>query len=407
MLYPENLFKINNNYYIKFVAYSPNNHIKLNEKNFVVIGEGIVKKSKYMPNENVVVYIPYNEDIEKFNVIEKADFEFDTGIGYNLINYFAFIPAILFFFMWLFFGKERFHEEIPEELSIFPEKRKPWEVASSFNPPFSPKKNKNIFSSTLLDFYDKKIIDIKEKDKNIYIKLNEFKGDEIEKQIYEYLKEISNNYKDKVFGENYFNLKKCVQCQNINASRRLVILQWSIINKRKKYIENSPKITGISFLLLAISLFVFIGINTRKSAGIILSIFFFATIFVIAGYANKSLLGKFKERYYIEYQKWQAFKKYLKNSFSIKTATHKTVIIWSEYLIYATALGIPEKVINELKNNKIINEKQSTIYKGITTTTIGFSSSGGSGGFRSGGFSGGGFGGAGSGGIGGGGGGGR
>ena len=70
-------------------------------------------------------------------------------------------------------------------------------------------------------------------------------------------------------------------------------------------------------------------------------------------------------------------------------------------------MGIPEKVINELKNNKIINEKQSTIYKGITTTTIGFSSSGGSGGFRSGGFSGGGFGGAGSGGIGGGGGGGR
>ena len=88
------------------------------------------------------------------------------------------------------------------------------------------------------------------------------------------------------------------------------------------------------------------------------------------------------------------------NSFSIKTATHKTVVIWNEYLVYATALGVPKRVIEELKANNLIDERQVSMYNGvILASSASFSSASGG--------AGGGFGGAGGGGAGGGGGGGR
>ena len=102
-------------------------------------------------------------------------------------------------------------------------------------------------------------------------------------------------------------------------------------------------------------------------------------------------------------------------SFSINTATHKTVVIWEEYLIYATALGVSDKVIKELRAYNLIDEKQMNIYNGViisssfafSNTSLGSYSGGGFSGSGGGGFSGGGFSGGGGGGIGGGGGGGR
>ena len=108
-------------------------------------------------------------------------------------------------------------------MSSFPNKRVFWEVATYFNPPFS-KIDKNFFAATLLNFYNKKIIDIREKDKEIYIKLNKFEGDDLERKIYNLLGEAERLLKDKAnkgvflggltskqkqksFDGEYFNLK--------------------------------------------------------------------------------------------------------------------------------------------------------------------------------------------------------
>ena len=113
------------------------------------------------------------------------------------------------------------------------------------------------------------------------------------------------------------------------------------------------------------------------------------------------LFSKYKGNYYVEYHKLKALHRYLKNSFLINTATHKTVVMWNEYLVYATALGVPNRVIKELQANNLIDDKQVNMYNGvILASSASFSSSSGSAG-------GGGFGGAGGGGAGGGGGGGR
>ncbi|HPD81748.1 MAG TPA: DUF2207 domain-containing protein [Candidatus Pacearchaeota archaeon] len=413
-IHPENLFKINNNYYIKFVAYSPGNHIMLTNENFEVYGE-VVKDEKYFENQNVILYIPYFGETSSFNIIELKDFDFDSDFKYKIKYLLFFFPGILFFLVWFIFGKENTYESVPRELSSFPTKRVFWEVAAYFNPPFS-RINQNFFAATLLNFYNKKIIDIKEKDKEIYIKLNKFKGDDLEMKIYNLLVEaekllkeemkkgpFSGGYlwkKDKkdLFDEEYFNLKKAM----MNPNLRSIFLEINeyVKEKGKKYINNNH-----AYVILVVSLFIFFTF-VLKSFFDFTNIFdliyavFILLLFLTIPLTQGTLFSKYKENNYIEYQKWKSFKRYLKNSFSIKTATHKTVVIWNEYLVYATALGVPKRVIEELKANNLIDERQVSMYNGvILASSASFSSASGG--------AGGGFGGAGGGGAGGGGGGGR
>ena len=414
-IHPENLFKIGNNYYIKFVAYSPKNHVKLTNKNFEVYGD-VVKDDKYLADQNVILYIPYSGEISGFNIIEAKDFEFDSNFKYKIKYLIFFFPSIFFFIVWFIFGKENTYESIPKELSSFPNKRVFWEVATYFNPPFS-KIDKNFFAATLLNFYNKKIIDIREKDKEIYIKLNKFEGDDLERKIYNLLGEAERLLKDKAnkglllggltskqkqksFDGEYFNLKMSMMDSLLRTD--FSEIRNYVQSEGKKYIHNN---SGIVILVLTLSFsFAFIlqyKLNIYIDFLDLIYVLFFVVFLFTIPLTRGTLFSKYKGNYYVEYQKWKAFKRYLKNSFSIKTATHKTVVMWNEYLVYATALGVPNRVIKELQANNLIDEKQVNMYNGvILASSASFSSS-------SGGAGGGGFGGAGGGGAGGGGGGGR
>lgn len=399
-IHAENLFKIDNKYYIKFVVYSPNNHIRLTSKNFIVNSNlDIIKKNVYYPEENVIVYIPYSGDKSHFNIISKEDFEFDSRFRIkSLILYF--FPAVFFFFLWFIFGRENVWEVIPRELSNAPLKRKYWEIAAYFNPPFSVADN-NFFSAVMLDFYKRKIIDIKQKDKDIYIKLNKFNGDEVEKQVYDLIEAVKlslnpEKHKKIIDGE-YFNLKKAMPHLNtFQLQSDIKDLNKDLKEKGKPYLKKNIAIFILGWFFV---LGTFFGGTIFNDYYLFMGFYIF-TYIIIGILCRGALLTKFNGNYYIEYQKWRAFRRYLKNSFSIKTATHKTLVMWDEYLLYATALGVPKKVIEELKANNIITTKQADFYTGIVIgNSLGFTSAASS--------SGGGFGGAGGGGAGGGGGGGR
>lgn len=410
VLNPDNLFSIDGKYYIKFVAYSPHNHIKLTKKNFFVEGNA-VKNKKYLPDENVIIYVLYDGDISGYKIVDSTDFEFDSKSNLLLIFYIilSIFPGIFFFLMWYFYGMEKSYEEIPRELSTFPDKRKFWEVAVYFNSPIL-KTGGNFFSSILLNFYDKGVIDIKKKDDEIFVKLNSFKGDDTEKKVYDILAEIYKNLKkhkrNKIIDGDYFNLKKAMRgYPGLEVYKKFAELQEDIKDEGKEYVkDNTAPITILSFLFLGMGIFVPVLFSFFQIIFVYFAALFLISIFLRSG---GSIFMKFKKDYYVEYQKWKSFKRYLKNSFTIKTATHRTIVMWKEYLIYATSLGVPEKVLDELRLHNIIDSEQKDFYIGLSTGTyFGFNSSGGmsSGGFSAGG---GGFGGAGGGGIGGGGGGGR
>lgn len=415
----ENLFKIHGKYYIKFIAYGANNHNPLTIGDNFNIQGNVVFKNEYPSYEYVIIYIPSNGDISKYNLIDKSDFEYGSTKTSNLtpaslilLNYlktiFIFlIPGILFFCSWLFFGKELKEEDVPDQLSQNPSDRKPWEVAAFFNPPFG-RIDKNFFSAMLLDFSRRKIIDIQllknktlfSNNEEIYIKINNNKDkdlDNIEKKFMKMLVEIRDDSSHKYKKEEYFNLKRASSSFSVSSSLKTSakILQDNVKNEGKKYMN----MTGPIFFFVSLIVLAFIG-NFFLLSFLFVLFNLIILVFVFGLFLSKtSLLIKYKGNFYKEYREWQSFKKWLNGSPAMKESGSKAVILWEKYLVYATALGISKKILKELKDKGLINNEQYNVYTNVPIVSTSFAVSSGS--------SGGGFGGAGGGGVGGGGGGGR
>jgi uncharacterized membrane protein len=401
-LNPENLFQINGKNYIKFVVYSSDKHVFLSENNFKVDSE-IVKKSFYLPKEQVILYIPYNADETGFNILTKSSFEFDDSTFRIIFTaFFAFLPVILIFFIWLSFGKEKHYPNIPSELPEYPTKRVSWEVGAFFNSPFGGI-GKNFFSTMLVSFYHKKIIDIQIKNKEVWIKVNETKEklDKVENEFLSFLIGIANkSIGKKYFDGSYLYLKKALKDSSLASyiSYTFNNIKKEIKEEEKKYID----LKGVGWLFIIIFFILLAGFYFSNSLILTLYYLFMMMVLLIVN-TRSTLFIKFKEDYYKEYLQWRAFKRYLSHSFTISQGDHRAVAMWDNYLVYATALGVSKKVLKELKRMNLIDEKHFAIYSGIYSSNTSFylrSSTGNS-------SSGGGFGGAGGGGIGGGGGGGR
>ncbi|MBR9704260.1 DUF2207 domain-containing protein [Candidatus Pacearchaeota archaeon] len=391
-LNPENLFKINNNHYIKFIAYGKNNHIDLKtNNNLIIIGKN-THTNTYAPNEYVIIYIPYTGDTTNFKIIEKNDFEYDSK-DYNLnplyiilILLMHLVPAFIFYFTWSYFGKELTNPDIPDQLSQIPNKRKPWQVAAYFNPPFSVI-DKNFFSATLLDFYRQKIIDLKSKkgffSKHLLIKIKNInpKLDTVEKNFFDILKYLNDSANENNKEGEFFNIYKVSKQfgMSINMKFHHVVLKDSIKKESKKYIENK----GILFFLLFTVILIIISMISQL---FVLTFFSFITLFTIIIISSfTTLLLRYKERFYHEYKEWQSFKKWLSYSPSMKEHGHKGVIFWEEFLVYATSLGVAKKVLKELRKQHVISDKQYNTHLNVHMATMSFASSGGGSGFSGGG----------------------
>ena len=83
----------------------------------------------------------------------------------------------------------------------------------------------------------------------------------------------------------------------------------------------------------------------------------------------------------------------------MKESGTKAVVLWEQYLVYASALGVAKKVLKRLRQLKIIDQKQYNFYTGIGSVSHSFtaatvtSGGGGGGGGMGGGVGGGGGGG--------------
>ncbi len=392
---PQNIFKIKNRHYIKFIVYSKDNHKLLTKNNFLT-SKNIIRKNNYLPNEDVIVYIPYEGNTQGLKLIVQNSFDFNTG-SMSLLLFMCLFPAILFILVWFIEGREYSCLDIPEELSDFPSKIKGWEVATFYNPPFSIADD-HFISSIMLDFYHKKILDIKVDEKNLpWVKIYKDNKkistlDDIELKFLSILQSLNDKCSQDYIDGEYFNIKKASYRYSLSLKSEFKILQKELKKKSKMYLSSGPKWIPIIFAL--VSWFLIKMFNHYY-----LAIFYFISLIMFSVILNKSaLLNRFRGEYYIEYQKWQAFKKYLSKSFSITKHGHQAVKLWDHYLIYGAALGVSKKVIKELRSARIIDEKDYNIYTGINLASVSFASSSGSKGGSLGGASGGGIGGGGGGG---------
>lgn len=387
---PENLFEYNNDYYIKFVAYSEGRHPKLIAGDNFEVNGAVASKSNYIAGENVILYSKVNKnEFPNSNVIQLDSLEENDysiiGFVFSLRTLFLLLPIILIWTIWFLFGREaKEHIGMPKFLSEYPIKRKGWGVAAFMNSPFG-QIDKNFFGAILLDFKEEGIIDLKSEkkkgffDKNkLYIKIlknKKFKLENpVEQAFYDLLLELE--FTGPLDKDDYFELNETVKNQNMkylfsfnekSLKKMYLKIDKAIQKESKKYMDTKGikiiKVISIAFLILIIFFgWVFISITIN-----ILDIFFvcFSIIILIALISKTSILLKFKENFYEEFLKWQAFKNALVNFTWLKEHPPEGQIIWGEYLTYATALGVAEKVLNKVEEYKLMDAKQRDYYAGV------------------------------------------
>ncbi len=414
-LLPKKFFAYNGEYFIKFVAYSGGAHPLLIENSTFFIHGDVLHKPIYFPNEDVVllIKIPKEEIPPQSSIMPLSEIQTYTSTNILQIfilpeNVLLFFPLILLISTWYFFGRENIEpKDIPSALSIYPKKRKAWEVAAYFNPPFA-EIDANFFVSMLLELKRKEVLEITPVvKKQFFMKSNDIRirilgqsDDPIEAKFLEILKYIQSKAKD---GENGFPLKETLKRIKWNLHNSQVLntkireLKNLIKKRSKEYLDNTGAYVFTIFVVISL---LFPLLNRFDFS---LAILYYGVIPFLISYVNRgTLLRRFKKNFYQEYLEWQAFKKFLEKFTRMKEYPPEAVSLWDEYLTYATALGVGKKVLKRYNTLGIIDQDtHTTISCTISVSTTSLSSltytSGGSG------FGGGGLGG----GIGGGGGGGR
>jgi uncharacterized membrane protein len=373
-IYPENIFIINGNKYIKFIAYSRDNHKELGKSNFKVNGN-VIKKDKYSSRGDVIIYIPYDQEIQSVNTVYQKDFEFDKrGSKGILLLLLCLFPCLFIIGIWHFFGREHTYADIPPELSMYPRERKPWKIAAYFTLPFNML-DKNFFSAMLINLYHKKVIDIKMKKKTPWIKINDGKVslDTIERNFLHIIQDL----KHKKLENGFFDLKRDLSSfrNSMKVKGEFAQLQKDVKEQGKKFMDlkGNHAILIVFLVLMFVLQIPIMFVQNYFLMGL------YGVLLLALGISSKTspLFMRFKESYYKEYQHWRAFRKYLSKSFSITHRDHKGVLMWDHYLVYATALGVAKKVLKEMKRANIIDTNHYNLYTGVYASSGSFASSSG------------------------------
>ena len=122
----------------------------------------------------------------------------------------------------------------------------------------------------------------------------------------------------------------------------------------KEYFDKSGAdymlFSGIGALILGIILVVFSFLFDFTNSFLTLTI---GVIMVIIGIAcllmPSGIPGKYTLKGKLYAEKWSKFKKFLQDYSLIKEHPPESIAIWNEYLVYATALGVADKVYEAMK----------------------------------------------------------
>ena len=248
--------------------------------------------------------------------------------------------------------KLEYFRDIPDEKST------PGEAAKILNinwNSFTPTSFGKIFSATILDLALKGFIEIKQEknDKgkeiiSLYIRkqVNDgLKSDEV--QIMMLLREISKNQEsltlkqlEKFITDHPSKTEKLLKDSYKNINNQLIgeeIIDREIQKEYEKYINNQ---TGYILAVICSICFTLI-------AFIIPIILFIINAILCKKIAKKLNVLTQKG---VDYQKqWKGLKRYMEDFSMLDRREVPELVIWEKYLVYATAFGIADKVIKQLK----------------------------------------------------------
>ena len=219
------------------------------------------------------------------------------------------------------------------------------------------------FEACILNLIDKKVLKLsKVFDENtetndLYI---EFSGDTSglksnEKQVYDMLYKFSNG--------NRLNLSTLNTSLSYESNAKWFMEEFDnwkadVENQVQSKLEEEFNDTGTKITqIIAVGgliygiLIAILGFMSSLSNGIysLLGGIFLIVFSVILLKVSDDIFGQWTKKGRVMYLKWKNFKKFLKDNSLINEHPPESIVIWRKYLIYGAALGVADKVYENMK----------------------------------------------------------
>ena len=267
----------------------------------------------------------------------------------------------------------------------------PAEAVYIINRGFTTSDIGRIFSATILNLSLKKALKIEKivnekgkEDSNITLLVNNIEEITTEKdeiEIFNLLKDACMNKKSKMSeNKNIYTdqssitieeLKKYIETNSVTIRGLTTDLDFGILkelldkkildkNGLKKNNNLSSMITFLSIILVFMLMFGIMYICDQgtistifNSLGIIgyaiIVLLVLLVIDIITGIIARKKVSIYTQEGLDEQDKWKAFKKYMEDFSLLKEKDIPDLALWEKFLVYATAFGIADKVIQQLK----------------------------------------------------------
>lgn len=243
----------------------------------------------------------------------------------------------------------------------------------------------NLFSAILLDlslkeFLHFEVTEIGKKKENIQIellKVDKFKMKDLiveEKIVYQFIYEASHgkskitvNDLKKYIKRNSSKVEKLKE--NLDAKTQESLVKENMVDLEQKKVYQKYDFSFFTFLVLVIMGFIIsmMGMAFIGNSGIDLSSkmkFIFMTrtlivsiiVFLVLGImnliTNKMILNRipvYTDKALEEKEQWKGLKKFMEDFSTMDSKELPELILWEKYMVYATAFGIADKVIKQLR----------------------------------------------------------
>ena len=180
---------------------------------------------------------------------------------------------------------------------------------------------------------------------------------EDEKLTLEFLKEVAGNKNELTTKDITKYLEKHTsKVEKLNRQLEKIIETEEIKNGNylKENYNNMNKYVGICVLYAVVAVFTIpmailcLEIATSLIAVVIAFVITLIINAVITGIMAGSV-NVFTQKGVDEKEQWKAFKKYMEDFSLLKDKEVPALVVWEKYLVFATAFGISEKVLKQLK----------------------------------------------------------
>ena len=290
-------------------------------------------------------------------------------LKYVLMGLILCFPLIVLF-AYSKYGKEKSFT-VPNVLSYVPNpNRKPWEVNVVFKGD-AMRGDKNAFFATLLDLQRRGVIDIepyeskegkilKRKGKDLRIRiLNRDVNTIYERQVLNFIESYSENG---VFDT--ARLRKLAKDKDhaISIADDLNnLFSWKDAKYAKQFVDPSGKrffvklslvFLLLGFIILLSGIYMF---NTYRLDFLDCIILAFVPLAqsICCALSPSQLLGRWKGDFYREKLEWNAFRRFLSDFAMIKKYAPEDLVVWKDWLVYGTALGVGDNVVKAMESLNI------------------------------------------------------